>query len=122
MSNTLYDLDFVAWANEQAALLRSGRLSEADIDHIAEEIESLGRTEKRELVSRLGVLLQRGAVLVDGRRVTSTNIRSPCTTMHHGAVVSGGKPPCRTCGRWRKQRNGIERSPRQYRGQHVGLR
>jgi hypothetical protein len=38
-------------------LLRAGRLSEADIAHIAEEIESLGKTEKRELVSRLRVLL-----------------------------------------------------------------
>ena len=56
MSNTLYDRDFAAWAHEQAALLRSGHLSKADIDHIAEEIESMGRTEKRELVSRLGVL------------------------------------------------------------------
>jgi hypothetical protein len=52
-----YDRDFYAWANEQAALLRAGRLSEADIAHIAEEIESLGKTEKRELVSRLRVLL-----------------------------------------------------------------
>jgi hypothetical protein len=43
--------------NEQAALLRAGRLSEADIDRIAEEIESMARTEKRELVSRLTELL-----------------------------------------------------------------
>jgi hypothetical protein len=57
MSNTLYDQDFFAWANEQAALLRAGRLAEADIDHIAEEIESMGKTEKRELVSRLTALL-----------------------------------------------------------------
>ena len=57
MSNSLYDLDFYAWANEQAALLRSGRLSDADIGHIAEEIESMGKSEKRELVSRLEVLL-----------------------------------------------------------------
>jgi hypothetical protein len=57
MSNALYDQDFFAWANEQAALLRAGRLAEADIDHIAEEIESMGKTEKRELVSRLTVLL-----------------------------------------------------------------
>lgn len=58
MSNsTLYDQDFYAWANEQAALLRSGRLSEADIEHVAEEIESMGKSEKRELVSRLTVLL-----------------------------------------------------------------
>lgn len=57
MSNSLYDQDFFAWANEQAQLLRAGKLSEADIDHIAEEIESMGRSEKRELVSRLEVLL-----------------------------------------------------------------
>jgi hypothetical protein len=58
MSNQqLHDQDFYAWANEQAGLLRAGRLSEADIEHIAEEIESLGKSEKRELVSRLRVLL-----------------------------------------------------------------
>ena len=53
----LYERDFYAWANEQAALLRSGQLTAADIEHIAEEIESMGKTEKRELVSRLSVLL-----------------------------------------------------------------
>jgi Domain of unknown function DUF29 len=53
---TLYDTDFYAWANEQAALLRAGRLSELDIENIAEEIESMGRSERRELVSRLTVL------------------------------------------------------------------
>jgi hypothetical protein len=58
MSNhQLYDRDFYAWANEQAGLLRAGRLSEADIENIAEEIESMGKSEKRELVSRLAVLL-----------------------------------------------------------------
>ena len=58
MSNRqLYDQDFHAWANEQVGLLRAGQLSEADIEHIAEEIESLGKSEKRELVSRLRVLL-----------------------------------------------------------------
>ncbi len=56
-NTTLYDRDFYAWANEQAQLLRAGRLSEADIENIAEEIESMGRGEKRELVSRLTVLL-----------------------------------------------------------------
>ena len=53
----LYDEDFYAWSNEQAALLRAGRLEQADIAHIAWEIESMGRTEKRELVGRLTVLL-----------------------------------------------------------------
>jgi len=57
MSNNAYDADFFAWANEQAGLLRAGRLSEADIENIAEEIESMGKTEKRELISRLKVLM-----------------------------------------------------------------
>jgi hypothetical protein len=54
---SLYDTDFYAWANSQAALLRSGRLAAADIEHIAEEIESMGRSEKRELLNRLALLL-----------------------------------------------------------------
>ncbi|MGA3403081.1 MAG: DUF29 domain-containing protein [Acetobacteraceae bacterium] len=57
MSNSLYERDFYAWANEQAALLRAGKLDSADIENIAEEIESMGRSEKRELVNRLAVLL-----------------------------------------------------------------
>jgi hypothetical protein len=56
-NSTLYDTDFYAWANEQATLLRSGDVSKADLQNIAEEIESMGRSEKRELVSRLTVLL-----------------------------------------------------------------
>ncbi|MCB8883478.1 DUF29 domain-containing protein [Acidisoma cellulosilytica] len=57
MSET-YDSDFYAWANEQAALLRAGRLADADIANIAEEIESMGRSEKRELINRLALLIQ----------------------------------------------------------------
>jgi hypothetical protein len=53
----LYEEDFYAWANQQAELLRAGKISEADIEHIAEEIESMGKGEKRELISRLNVLL-----------------------------------------------------------------
>lgn len=57
MSANLYDTDFYAWANEQTALLRAGRMSAADIEHIAEEIESMGKGEQRELENRLSVLL-----------------------------------------------------------------
>jgi hypothetical protein len=57
MNKIACDADFYGWANEQATLLREGRLNEADIENIAEEIESMGRSEKRELVSRLSVLL-----------------------------------------------------------------
>ena len=54
--NDLYEQDFFAWANTQAALLRGGQLAQADIDHIAEEIESMGKSELRELENRLAVL------------------------------------------------------------------
>ncbi len=57
LKSPLYDRDFFAWSRQQAELLRAGKLAEADIEHITEEIESLGRTEKRELISRLSVLL-----------------------------------------------------------------
>jgi hypothetical protein len=57
VKSPLYDRDFYAWSLQQAELLRKGRLADADIEHIAEEIDSMGRTEKRELISRLSVLL-----------------------------------------------------------------
>ncbi len=57
MSRTDYDTDFYAWALAQAEGLRAGRLADIDIEHIAEELETLGRAEKRELESRLIVLL-----------------------------------------------------------------
>lgn len=52
-----YDCDLYAWAYDQAARLRAGRWSELDVENIAEELESLGRGERRELMSRLEVLL-----------------------------------------------------------------
>lgn len=55
--NARYEQDAYGWANEQAALLRAGRLSEIDIQNIAEEIEGVGKAERRELVNRLTVLL-----------------------------------------------------------------
>ena len=54
---TKYDADVVAWAIEQASLLRTGRLSDLDIEHIAEEIEDVGKSEQRELAGRMAVLL-----------------------------------------------------------------
>jgi hypothetical protein len=53
----LYDRDILAWAQQQAGLLRAGRLAELDIQHIAEEIEDVGKSEQRELASRMAVLL-----------------------------------------------------------------
>ena len=56
MSNA-YGTDFYAWAMEQSELLRARRFAAADIANIAEEIESMGRGERRELVNRLAILL-----------------------------------------------------------------
>ncbi len=52
-----YQHDILAWANEQAAFLRAGRFDLLDIDHLADEIEDVGKSEQRELVSRMAVLL-----------------------------------------------------------------
>ncbi len=54
---TNYETDVIVWAQEQVALLRSGKLAEIDIEHIAEEIEDVGKSEKRELTSRMAILL-----------------------------------------------------------------
>jgi hypothetical protein len=52
-----YETDVIAWANEQAALIRAGRFDMLDLDHIADEIEDVGKSEQRELESRMAVLL-----------------------------------------------------------------
>jgi hypothetical protein len=52
-----YETDLNAWANEQARLLRAGRFDLLDIEHIAGEIEDVGKSEQRELASRMAVLL-----------------------------------------------------------------
>jgi ribosomal protein L29 len=52
-----YESDFYAWTQEQAALLRAGRFAELDVEHIIEEIEDMGKSERRELASRLEVIL-----------------------------------------------------------------
>ena len=54
---TLYDEDVIAWAEQQAALLRAGQWSRLDIDNIAEEIEDVGKSERRVLRHRLAVVV-----------------------------------------------------------------
>jgi hypothetical protein len=56
--NDLYEQDLALWAEEQAKLLRAGKLSEADVENIAEEIESMGSSERRALASHMMRLLQ----------------------------------------------------------------
>ena len=45
----LYDQDFYQWTQEQAALLREGAWQDLDVINLAEEIESLGKSDRRAL-------------------------------------------------------------------------
>ena len=57
-SSPVYKEDFYSWAFHQARLVREGRLTEIDRVHIAEELEDLGRTERRSLRSALARVIQ----------------------------------------------------------------
>ncbi len=52
-----YERDYFGWTQEQTALLRAGRLDALDTEHLIEEIESMGNSERREFETRLEVLL-----------------------------------------------------------------
>jgi hypothetical protein len=52
-----YDEDYYAWLEANAALLRAGRLSEVDVQHIAEELEDMGKGERRAIEGYLKVLI-----------------------------------------------------------------
>ena len=54
--STLYEKDFYGWCRTQADRLRSGS-TDLDLTNLAEEIESLGRSEKKELINRLTILI-----------------------------------------------------------------
>ncbi|TXM67784.1 DUF29 domain-containing protein [Methylobacterium sp. WL69] len=54
----LYDTDLYLWTQAQAALLRTGRRRDIDWHHLAEEIESVGGSQKSEIRNRLAILLQ----------------------------------------------------------------
>jgi len=85
MSN-LYDGDVVAWAYEQAALLRSGRLEHIDRINIAEEIEAVARSEQRELAARLTLLLCH--LLKCQLQLTPGNRTWKRTIRHQRAVIA----------------------------------
>ena len=72
----LYDRDFAVWAEQQAAALREGRLTDIDGENLAEEIEALARRDRRELRSRLTVLESHLLKLEYQPEATTTSWRS----------------------------------------------
>ena len=57
MATTSYEADVAVWASEQARLIREGQFDKLDWEHIAEEVEDVGKSEQRELASRMAVLI-----------------------------------------------------------------
>ena len=56
-NDNLYDQDFYLWIETISKQLKAGKFAEIDLANLIEEIESMGKSEKRELKSRLIVLL-----------------------------------------------------------------
>jgi hypothetical protein len=54
---TLYEQDLVAWCDDTVTKLKAGKFDEIDLDHLIEEIEGLAGRDRRELKSRIRVLL-----------------------------------------------------------------
>lgn len=57
MERVLYQKDYYGWLQENARLIREKKFSEIDTENLIEELESMGKSEKRELSSRLTILL-----------------------------------------------------------------
>jgi len=80
-TENLYETDFAAWAMEQAARLRAGK--PVDVENIAEESESLGRSEPKELVSHLAVTLTHMLQRDHLRKWTRSRRDSMAISRHH---------------------------------------
>jgi hypothetical protein len=55
--NANYNTDFFAWTQQQAALLRQGALSAIDLENLAEEVESMGRSQRDATGSHLIIVM-----------------------------------------------------------------
>jgi hypothetical protein len=76
-SAQLYEEDFVRWTEEQAAVLREaaklGTNLPLDWENLAEEIDSLGRSQRHELRSRIATIIEH---LIKLRQSLATDARS----------------------------------------------
>jgi len=57
MTESLYDIDLEVWLNQQIAYLKAGQYNKLDLDNLIEEIESVGKTERRSMESYFEVLI-----------------------------------------------------------------
>ena len=78
-----YDTDVLAWSERQAELLRRRAANEIDWDNIAEEIEAVGRSQKREVRNRLARLCQHLLKWAFQPELRSRSWRATITTQRH---------------------------------------
>ena len=55
---SLYEQDFLLWSEDTAAKLRARDFENLDLENLIEEVESLGRSDRKELLSRLVVIFE----------------------------------------------------------------
>jgi Domain of unknown function DUF29 len=101
---SLYERDFYLWLERQAELLREGRLTELDVANLLEEIESMGRKDKKAIQSNLVVVLAhllkyqfqpkrrsnswRGSIVEHRRRLRDDLVESPSLRGHAAAAFA----------------------------------
>jgi len=56
--NSLYEQDILLWVEETVSKLKAHDFENLDLDNLIEEVESLGISQKKELISRLITLLE----------------------------------------------------------------
>ena len=104
MAVDLYDRDFFEWTLAQARLLRDVRPAEFDWKNLAEELESLGKSDKRSISSNLNVLLVhllkwtyqpekrkadwRGSIIEHRNRINELIVDSPSLRRHPSTVLA----------------------------------
>ena len=100
----LYETDFALWSERQAAALRRRAGNEIDWENVAEEIESLGKSDRREIRSRLAVILThllkwqfqpdarssswRGSVVENRNKIADLIDESPSLRNYPGQVLA----------------------------------
>ena len=52
-----HDEDFYGWTRHTAQLLKENKMDELDVNHLIEELEDMGRSEKHQLINRFAVLI-----------------------------------------------------------------
>lgn len=57
MTTNLYETDFNLWIEQTVKQLKNGQIQDLDIDNLIEEVQSMGSNDKREIKSRLIVLI-----------------------------------------------------------------